>query len=171
MSFSDLFVPCVILLILFFGLLARTNVFETFIEGASQGLKTTADILPALICLMTCIGMFKASGGIDMLSMLVKPVTDFFGFPSEAASLIFIRPLSGSGALAFYEDIISQYGPDSFIGRVASTVMGSSETTFYTLAVYFGAVKIKNTRHALPSALSADLTGWIIGAAAVRLLF
>lgn len=170
MSFTDYFVPCVILAILFFGLIAKTNVFDTFIEGAAQGIKTTADILPALICLMTCIGMFKASGGIDLLSGLVKPVTDFFGFPSEAAPLIFVRPLSGSGALAFYEEIISAYGPDSFIGQVASTVMGSSETTFYTLAVYFGAVKIKNTRHALPSALSADLTGWIAGAAAVRLL-
>lgn len=166
-----MFVPCVILLILFYGILTKTDIFEVFVEGAAQGLKTTADILPALICLMTCIGMFKAAGGIDLLGSLVKPVTDIFGFPSEAASLIFIRPLSGSGALAFYEDIIAQYGPDSFIGRVASTMMGSSETTFYTLAVYFGAVRIKNTRYALLPALSADLTCWIAAAAAVRLMF
>lgn len=170
MNLTDLLIPSIILVILFYGLVHKLNIFDSFIEGASQGLKTTADILPALICLMTCIGMFKASGGIDMLSELFSPITEFFGFPKECTSLIFVRPLSGSGALAVYSDIIAQYGPDSFIGRVASTVMGSSETTFYTLAVYFGAVKIKNTRHALPSALAADMTAWIAAGAAVRLL-
>ena len=170
MDFTNYIVPDVILIILAVGLISKTDIFDVFIEGAAEGLKTTADILPALICLMTCIGMFKASGGFELICEALRPVTEFFGFPAECAPLIFIRPLSGSGALSVYDGIIAQYGADSFIGKVASTMMGSTETTFYTIAVYFGAAKIKKTRYAIPAALTGDMIGWIASAAAVRLL-
>lgn len=170
MRFTDLIVPFIILIIFSVAMLTKTDLFDSFCEGAKQGLKTSFDILPSLICLMTCIGILKSSGCLDFLCSIAKPITAFFGFPSECTPLIFIRPLSGSGALAVYDGLIADYGPDSFIGKVASTIMGSTETTFYTIAVYFGAIRIKKTRYAVPAALSADLTGWIIGAAVVRLL-
>lgn len=170
MNYTDFLVPLIILAVFISGLLTRTDIFDTFCEGAKQGISTSMDILPSLICLMTCIGALKASGCLDGLCMLAKPLTELFGFPSECTPLIFIRPLSGSGALAVYNDIIAQYGPDSLIGKISSTMMGSTETTFYTIAVYFGAVKIKKTRYTLPAALSADMTAWIVSTAVVRLL-
>lgn len=170
-DYTDFIVPVIILVVFVVGIAAKTDIFDAFIEGAAEGLKTTLDILPALVCLMTCIGMFKASGCMEMLTQLVSPVTSFFGFPDECTPLIFIRPLSGSGALSVYDGIIAQYGADSFAGRVASTMMGSTETTFYTVAVYFGAAKIKKSRYAIPAALTGDMIGWIASAVAVRLLF
>ena len=171
MTFTDYFIPTVFLLIIAFGLIKRVDIFDLFIEGAKEGISTSLDILPSLICLMTCIGIFKSVGGFGILSSFVQPVTDFFGFPSECTPLIFIRPMSGSGALSVYNGIIADYGADSFIGKVASVMMGSTETTFYTVAVYFGAVRIKNSRYAIPAALMGDLTGWIISVAAVRMMF
>lgn len=171
MTFTDYFIPTIILVITGFALLKKNDIFDAFLEGAKEGISTSLDILPSLICLMTCIGMFKSVGGFGILASFVQPLTDFFGFPSECAPLIFIRPMSGSGALSVYNNIVSQYGADSFIGRVASVMMGSTETTFYTVAVYFGAVKIKNSRYAIPAALVGDMTGWIASVIAVRMLF
>lgn len=167
---TDYIAPVIIIVVFAVGIATKTDIFDAFIEGASDGLKTTFDILPALICLMTCIGMLKASGAMEMLIQLISPVTSFFGFPDECTPLIFIRPLSGSGALSVYDGIISENGPDSFAGRIASTMMGSTETTFYTVAVYFGAAKIKKTRYAIPAALIGDMVGWIASAIAVRLI-
>ena len=162
--------PLIILTVTAIGIFSKTNIFEAFIEGASDGLKTTRDILPALICLMTCIGMFKASGALEMFTYIIKPITDFFGFPSECTPLIFLRPMSGSGALSLFDGILAENGADSLAGKIAAVMMGSTETTFYTIAVYFGAVKIKNTRYAIPAALAGDITGWIVSSVAVRLL-
>ncbi len=167
---TDYIAPVIIIVVFAVGIATKTDIFDAFIEGASDGLKTTFDILPALICLMTCIGMFKASGAMEMLIQFISPLTSFFGFPDECTPLIFIRPLSGSGALSVYDGIISENGPDSFAGRIASTMMGSTETTFYTVAVYFGAAKIKKTRYAIPAALIGDMVGWIASAIAVRLI-
>lgn len=171
MSFTDFFIPTIVVIIITYGFIKGTDLFSTFIEGAKEGISTSLDILPSLICLMTCIGMFKSVGGFGILASLIQPLTDFFGFPEECAPLIFIRPMSGSGALSVYNNIVSQYGADSFIGRVASVMMGSTETTFYTVAVYFGAIKIKYSRYAIPAALVGDMTGWIASVIAVRMLF
>ena len=171
MTFSDYIIPTIVLLIIVIGLIKRTDIFEVFVEGAKEGFSTSIDILPSLICLMTCIGMLKSVGGFEALSTLAKPITDFFGFPSECTPLIFIRPMSGSGALSVYNTLISDHGADSFIGRVASVMMGSTETTFYTVAVYFGAVRIKKSRYAIPAALTGDMIGWIVSVIAVRLIF
>ena len=115
--------------------------------------------------------MFRASGGLDLITSLVSPVTDFFGFPKEAAPLMFMRPFSGSGAVAIYESILQQSHPDTYAGRVASVILGSSETTFYVIAVYFAATKVKKTRHALPAALAGDVTLWILSGLVVGLMF
>lgn len=170
-NFSDLVAPIIILTIFTVAIFNKTDIFDSFCEGAKEGLKTSFDILPSLILLMTCIGALKNSGCLNHLSNLLSPITDFFGFPAECTPLVLIRPLSGSGALSVFDKLIAEYGPDSNIGRVAATLMGSTETTFYTLAVYFGAVKIKKSRYALPCSLTADLTGWIAASVAVRLIF
>ena len=167
---TDYIAPVIIIIVFAVGIATKTDIFDAFIEGASEGIKTTLDILPALICLMTCIGMFKASGGMEALIQFISPITAFFGFPNECTPLIFVRPLSGSGALSVYDGIISENGSDSFAGRVASVMMGSTETTFYTVAVYFGAAKIKKTGYAIFAALIGDTVGWIASAIAVRLI-
>ena len=171
MTFSDYIIPTAFLMIALIGFIRKTDIFESFVEGAKEGLSTTLDILPSLICLMTCIGMLKSVGGFDMLSCLAEPLTNLFGFPKECTPLIFIRPMSGSGALSVYNTLITDYGADSFIGRVASVMMGSTETTFYTIAVYFGAVKIKKSRYAISAALTGDMIGWIVSVIAVRMIF
>lgn len=115
-GYSDYIVPLIILAVIVAGIIKKTDIFDAFVEGAAEGLKTTSAILPSLICLMTCIGMFRASGAMELLVQLVSPITSFFGFPDECTPLIFIRPLSGSGALSVYDGIISENSPDSFIG-------------------------------------------------------
>lgn len=166
---NDYVIPVFIALIMIIGLLKRVDVFGEFIEGAKENLKASADVLPALIALMTAIGMFKASGGLDVISAVVSPVTELLGFPKECIPLAIIRPVSGSGAIAVFESILSDVSPDSFAGRVASVIIGSTETTFYTIAVYYGITKVKKTRHAIASSLTADFTGFILSALTVRL--
>ena len=169
-KFTELLIPIFIGLIVLYGLLHKVNVFDEFIEGAKENLSVGIGILPSLIAMITAIGMFKASGGMEMIASLLKPLTDFLGFPSECLPLAVMRPVSGSGALAVYESILESVHPDSFAGRVASVILGSTETTFYTLAVYYGATKVKNTRHSLVSSLTADLTGFIFSTLTVRLI-
>lgn len=171
MTFSDYIIPTAFLMIALIGFIKKTDIFESFVEGAKEGLSTTLDILPSLICLMTCIGMLKSVGGFDILSLVASPITELFQFPKECTPLIFIRPMSGSGALSVYNTLITDYGADSFIGKVASVMMGSTETTFYTIAVYFGAVKIKKSRYAISAALTGDMIGWIVSVIAVRMIF
>lgn len=171
MRFSDFIIPCIIGAVLIFGLIKDVDVFNEFIEGAKENLKTGISILPAIIALMTAVGMFKASGAFDILSYAVSPLASFFRFPAECIPLALVRPISGSGALAVYESILNSTHPDSFAGRVASVMLGSTETTFYTIAVYFGSTKIKKIRHTLFCALMADLTGFIVSAVTVCFFF
>lgn len=170
-NFTNYIVPCIIGFVIIYGLFRKVDVFNVFLEGCWENIKIAVQILPALICLMLCINMFKTSGAIDFLCRLAKPVTDFLGFPSECVSLAMIRPVSGSGALAVYQGILTDNGPDTFVGRVASVLMGSTETTFYTIAVYYGVTKIKKTRQTLIASLSADFTGFVMSALIVRLFF
>lgn len=167
---SDFVIPFFIALIMIIGLIKRVDIFSEFTEGAAENLKAAFDVLPALIALMTAIGMFKASGALDIISDAISPVTEFLGFPEECIPLAIIRPVSGSGALAVFESILNDVSPDSFAGRVASVIIGSTETTFYTIAVYYGITGVKKTRHAVASSLTADFTGFILSALTVRLI-
>ena len=141
------------------------------VAGAKKGLRVMADILPALLTLFPAIYLFRASGLPERLSLLLSPLLEALGIPPETTPLMLVRPVSGSGALAVGSDLIATYGPDSYIGRVAAVMLGSTETTFYTIAVYFGSAGIIRTRHTVPAALAADLTGFLASAFAVRLFF
>lgn len=166
---STYVIPVFIGLIMIIGIIKKVDVFGEFTDGAKESIGAAFEILPALIALMTAIGMFKASGGLDMLSGIISPLTDLLGFPRECIPLALIRPISGSGALAVFESILTEVSPDSYAGRVASVVIGSTETTFYTIAVYYGITKVRNTRHVIASSLTADFTGFILSALTVRL--
>jgi len=170
-AFSNFVIPLTLAGILGFGLYKKVDVFSEFLEGAKEGLKTAANIAPALIALMTCIGMLKVSGALDAVVWVFSPFARLFSLPEEVLPLAILRPISGSGALVIFNDLLGTYGPDSFIGRVASVMEGSSETTFYTIAVYFGAVKISKTKYTLSASLAADLVGFVVSAHMVRLIF
>lgn len=166
----SLVVPVVIGSVSVYALSKKVDVFDALTTGALDGLKVILKILPALVALLTAVYMLRASGALDAFGALCKPLFSILGIPAETASLILIRPISGSGALAVGSEIISKYGPDSIIGRTAAVMLGSTETTFYIIAVYFGATGIKKTRYAIPAALCADLTGFIVSALIVRLM-
>ncbi len=167
---SHYILPVVIVIIVGYGLIKRVPVFDCFLEGAKEGLTASVQILPALIALITAVGMFKASGALDIFTYALRPFANLLHLPQEVIPLAILRPISGSGALVIFQDILQQYGPDSFVGQVASVMQGSTETTFYTIAVYYGATKAQKTRHTLPSALTADIAGFFMSAVAVRLL-
>ena len=167
----SLFVPVLIFAILAYAMYKKVNIFSAMTDGAMDGLKTTVKILPPLVVLLSVVGFLRASGAADIISRTLTPIFTFLGIPPEVSSLVLIRPLSGSAALAVGSDIIKQYGADSVIGRTAAVMLGSTETTFYTIAVYFGAVGIKKTRFAIPAALCADLTGFIVASLTVRLFY
>lgn len=170
MQITDFIIPVLFAGILICGFVRKVDVFSVFCSGASEGLKTTADILPALILLLISVGMLQASGAVELLTELLEPVCNAVGFPPECMQMVLLRPFSGSGAIAVYDGIASECGVDSFAGRVAAVLLGSSETTFYTVAVYFSAVKIKKTRYAVPAALAADCTAWIVCGLMVSLI-
>jgi spore maturation protein B len=157
--------------IIIYGLIKKVDIFECFLEGAKEGLGTSVSILPALVALMTCVGMFKASGVLDILTYALSPVAELLRMPKEIIPLAILRPISGSGAMVIFNNILAEFGPDSYIGRVASVLEGSSETTFYTIAVYYGAIKLTKTRHTLAASLTADLTGFVMSALMVTLFF
>ena len=140
------------------------------LSGASEGLQMLLSILPALILLMTSVTMLRQSGAVETLSCLLAPAFRFFGIPPETAILILVRPISGSAALAVGADLMAQYGVDSTIGRTAAIMLGSTETTFYTISVYFSAAGIHKTRYTVPAALAADLTGFLVASLTARLL-
>jgi spore maturation protein B len=164
-------VPLVVSFILIHGYAKGIKVYEVFVEGAAEGIKTSLRILPYLIAILMAIGVFRDSGAMGILFILLKVPARLLGIPAEVMPLVLIRPLSGSGALGTVSEIFATYGPDSFVGRVAATMMGSTETIFYTIAVYFGAVGIKDTRHVLPSAFVADLAGVIASVVICSLFF
>lgn len=170
-SIGDWAIPSVLFLILLSGWVRGVNVFDSFIEGAREGIGTAFDILPSLVALILSIGIFRASGALDLLTAAVAPVSKLFLIPKEVVPLALLRPISGSGALVIFNDLLAQFGPDSMVGRIASVLEGSTETTFYTIAIYYGAASIRRTRHTLPAALIADLTGFIMSALTVRWFF
>lgn len=170
MQVTDFIVPIVFAGVMVWGTVKRVDVFRVFCEGAAGGLRTTAEILPALILLVISVGMFRASGAVELLTAALEPLCSVVGFPPECMQMVLLRPFSGSGAAAVYNSIAAEYGADSLQERTAAILLGSSETTFYTVAVYFSAVKVKQTRYAVPAALFADFTAWVVCAIALRWL-
>ena len=163
--------PALVSALVLYGWVRGVRVYDSLVEGAKQGFDVALRIIPYLVAILVMVGMFRAAGGIDALVSVLGPVTVLFGMPAEVLPVAVLRPLSGSGALGVAAETLQTYGPDSLIGYLASTVYGSTETTFYTLAVYFGAVGVRNTRHTLPACLLADVAGIIAATFIVNLLF
>ena len=164
-------VPLVICGVSLYGAARRVDVYEALVRGAGEGLETLLRIVPALVGLLTAVYMLRASGALDLAAQALGPLLERVGLPAELLPLMLVRPVSGSAALGVGAELIAAHGPDSYLGRTAAVMLGSTETTFYTIAVYFGAVGITKTRYAVPAALCADLTGFLAAAWAVRLLF
>ena len=162
-------VPALLAGICLFAAFRKTDVYTAAAAGAAEGLKTCARIFPALVLLLSASAMFRASGAMELFVRALAPLLSKVGIPAETAPLMLIRPLSGSGALAAGADIINEYGADSLIGRTAAVMLGSTETTFYVIAVYFGAAKIKKTGFAIPAAIAADIAGFLTAALTARL--
>ena len=152
------------------AMLKRLPVFELFLQGARQGIGAVFKIMPSILALVCAVSMLRSSGLLDFLIGLVSPILQPLGFPPELFPLALLRPVSGSGALAVLDDIYKSCGVDSFIGRAASVMMGSTETTFYAIAIYYGSVGISKTRHTVPCALAADFTGMAMAVLSTRLL-
>jgi len=164
-------IPLLFFVFLGWGIVKKVKVYEVFVEGAKDGFNVAVRIIPYLVAMLAAIGIFRASGAMELLTTLLAPATRLIGMPSEALPMAFMRPLSGSGSLGIMTEIMKVHGADSFLGILVSTMYGSSETTFYVLAVYFGTVSIKNTRHAVPVGLIADLAGMLAAVWIVRLVF
>ena len=168
---SILAIPLMIAVFLGWGMAKKVRVYEAFVEGAKDGFNTAVRIIPYLVAMLFAIGIFRASGAMDVLVWFMKPLTRLIGMPPETLPMALMRPLSGSGSLGIMTELMKTHGPDSFIGILASTMYGSSETTFYVLAVYFGSVGIKSTRHAVPVGLIADVCGMLGAVLICRLFF
>lgn len=164
-------VPFLLVAIPAVGLARGVKVYEAFVDGAKEGFDVAVRIIPYLVAILVAIGMFRASGAMTLLTAALQPVLGSIGFPPELFPLAVFRSLSGSGSLALMTDIVKTHGADSMLGRMAATMYGSSETTFYVLAVYFGAVGIKKTRHAVPASLFADLVAVVASVAVCAWLF
>jgi len=154
-----------------YGVFRKVKVFESFVEGAKGGVQTAVRIIPYLVAMLVAVGMLRAAGAIDMMANALVPLLDMLRFPIEILPLAIMRPLSGSGSLGIVTELVSAHGPDSFIGRLAASAYGSTETTFYVLAVYFGAVGIRKTRHAVIAGLTADLVSLVAAVIVCRLVF
>ncbi len=163
-------IPLVIVVFLVWGALKKVKVYEQFVEGAKEGFGTALRIIPYLVAMLVAIGIFRASGAMDVLVGILAPVTNLIGMPPETLPMAIMRPLSGSASLGIMTELMKVHGPDSLIGVLVSTMYGSSETTFYVLAVYFGAVGVKNTRHAVPTGLIADAVGMLAAVWIVRVV-
>ena len=168
---ADIIVPLIIAFVTGWCIRKRTDFFGAFLDGAKDGLHSAASILPALCLLMTAVGMVRASGALEALAAAVSPILSDTVFPAEVLPLALLRPFSGSGALAYYEELCGELPPDSYPARVASVLMGGSETTFYTIAVYYGAVGIKKTRNTAFAALCADFAAAVLSAVTVWFIF
>ena len=170
-ALADLLVPAILAGVSLYGMVQGTDVYDALLAGAAEGCRVLVRILPALVTLLTVTAMLRASGAMELLTGLLTPVLDRVGIPPETVPLMLIRPISGSAALGVGADLITSFGPDSPVGRTAAVMLGSTETTFYTVAVYFGAAGIRRSRYAVPAALCADLTGFLTAALTVRLFF
>ena len=163
--------PAIVAAVVLYGWVRRVHVYESLVEGAKEGFQVALRIIPYLVAILVAVGMFRASRGLDFLVGLIAPVTALIGMPGEALPMAMLRPLTGSGALGVATETMTVHGPDSLIGYMVSTYQGSTETTFYVLAVYFGAVGVKETRHTLPACLMADVTGILAATFIVNVMF
>ena len=168
---TDYLIPVILLFAACASLRKQENAYDLMLQGAADGLRLLLSLIPALVLLLTAVHMLRASGAVEILSRILAPAFSFFGIPPETAMLVLIRPISGSAALAVGAELMGQYGVDSQIGRTVAVMLGSTETTFYTISVYFGAAGIRKTRYTIPAALIADFTGFFIASLTVRLLY
>lgn len=164
-------IPLIVVGFPLYGLYKRVPVYESFVEGAKEGFQVAVRIIPYLVAILFSIGMFRASGAMDFLVGVLDPVLRLVGFPGEVLPMAIVRPLTGSGSAGLVAEMIQQYGEDSLFVKMAATMFGSTETTFYVVAVYFGAINIKKTRHAVPAGLTADIAAMLFAVWFVRLLF
>ena len=168
---TDYIVPVLLFAACALALRKKENAYELMLSGGADGLKLLLNLTPTLILLLTAVTMLRASGAVEAISRLTAPIFNLFGIPPETAILVLIRPISGSAALAVGADLMAEHGVDSLIGRTVAVMLGSTETTFYTISVYFGAAGIKKTRYTIPAALIADFTGFLMASLTVRLFF
>jgi len=167
---SNLAMPLIILIIVFYSLIERKKAFDIFLDGAKDGLNIVLNIFPTLIGLFVAVGALRSSGILDLIINFITPILDILNFPSEIMPLAILRPISGSSSIAIATDIMKNFGVDSNIGIIAATIMGSTETTLYTIAVYTSSVKIKKTRFVLWAALTADIVGMLASVAICRMM-
>lgn len=163
--------PTIIVGFPLYGLIKGVKVYESFVEGAKEGFSVAVRIIPYLVAILFAIGMFRASGAMDFLISALEPALSFIGVPPEVLPMALLRPLTGSGSAGIVAEMIAQYGEDSILVKMVATMFGSSETTFYVIAVYFGAVNVRETRHAVPAGLIADFVGVLASVYVVRWLF
>lgn len=168
--FSNLIIPFIFIFVIFIGIKEKKQVFDLFLEGAKEGIKITFNIFPTLVGLFVAIGVLRSSGVLELIIKIISPITNLLGFPREIMPLAILRPISGSASIAIGTDIMKQYGVDSKIGLIVSTIMGSTETTIYTIAIYSAQVKIKKTRHVLLAALIGDVVGIAVSVVIWRIL-
>ena len=168
---TDYLVPLLLLGISLFALKRQEDAYDLLLSGAAEGLKMLLSIVPALVVLMTAVSMLRSSGAMELLSRFLAPVFSFFGIPPETAPLVLIRPISGSAALAVGAELMAAHGVDSPVGRTVAVMLGSTETTFYAISVYFGAAGIRKTRYTVPAALFADFVGFLTASWSVKFLF
>jgi spore maturation protein SpmA len=168
---SLLAIPFLVAFFPMYAALRRIPVYEEFVEGAKEGFQVAVRIIPFLVAMLVAIGMFRGSGGIALLTGVLQPALDLVGFPAELMPISLMRPLSGSASLGLFSELVKQFGPDSLLARTAGTLFGSTETTFYVIAVYFGAVGVKRTRHAVPAGLIADAVGIVASVVICRQIF
>ena len=168
---SAFVLPLIIVGFPLYGMYKKVPVYEEFVEGAKEGFSVAVMIIPYLVAILFAIGMFRASGALDFLIEGLRPVLVVIGIPAEVIPMAIVRPLTGSGSAAIVLDMIDQFGEDSLLVKMAATMFGSTETTFYVIAVYFGAINIKKTRHAVPAGLTADIAAMLIAVYVVKLLF
>ena len=165
---TDYLVPLLLLAASLLALRRKENTYDLLLQGGAEGLRLLLTITPALVILLTAVHMLRASGAVEILSTFLAPLFHLVGIPPETAMLVLIRPISGSAALAVGAELMAQYGPDSPVGRTVAVMLGSTETTFYTISVYFGAAGIQKTRYAVPAALFADFVGFFMASMTVR---
>lgn len=171
-SYFAIFVlPAMIVGLPLWGLIKRVKVYEEFVEGAKEGFRVAVMIIPYLVAILFAIGMFRASGALDFLTDALRPILSAIGFPPEVLPMAIIRPLTGSGSAAIVADMIQTYGEDDILVKIAGVMFGSTETTFYVIAVYFGAVNVKKTRHAVPAGLTADFAAMLFAVYLVQWFF
>ncbi|MEA3187034.1 MAG: hypothetical protein QOD99_864 [Chthoniobacter sp.] len=170
-TLSLMAIPFLVTLFPLYAALRRVKVYEEFVEGAKEGFNVAVRIIPFLVAILVAVGMFRAAGGIDILSRALAPVFDLMDFPTDLLPMVLVRPLSGSATIGLFTEIVKNHGPDALITRMAGTIFGSTETTFYVIAVYFGSVAVRRTRHAVLAGLTADITGVIVSVIVCRLMF